>query len=157
MSFIIHSCRLTVRWCWPLRGVTQGLEWRNLSFTVSEPFLESLAPGEGGEMSLTFTSFPLSQTNNNPNMNRDAGLTREELERPPAASAVRDLRATLHHLLQVWLVCWMIQNHISDHRHFPFFQFWPSLAASSPWVSCSHLNYLDHQPMDMQGLNNLRV
>jgi len=66
---------------------------------------------------------------------RDAGLTREELERPPTASAIRDLRATLHHLLQ----------------------FWPSLAASSPWVSCSHLNYLDHQPMDMQGLNNLRV
>ena len=46
VSFIIHCCRLTVRWCWPLRGVTQGLEWRNLSFTVSEPFLESLAPGE---------------------------------------------------------------------------------------------------------------
>ena len=42
-----------------MRGVTQGLEWRNLSFTVSEPFLESLAPGEGGEMSLTFTSFSI--------------------------------------------------------------------------------------------------
>ena len=37
------------------------------------------------------------------NMCRDAGLTREELERAPAASAVRDLRATLHHLLQVWI------------------------------------------------------
>ena len=36
-------------------------------------------------------------------MCRDAGLTREELERAPAASAVRDLRATLHHLLQVWI------------------------------------------------------
>ena len=34
-------------------------------------------------------------------LHRDAGLTREELERPPTASAIRDLRATLHHLLQV--------------------------------------------------------
>lgn len=47
-----------------------------------------------------FLSFP-SEQKILKMMCRDAGLTREELERAPAASAVRDLRATLHHLLQV--------------------------------------------------------
>lgn len=66
---------------------------------------------------------------------RDAAIAREELERPPAATAVRDLRATLGHLGQ----------------------FWPSLAASSPWVAASHSEFLDMQPVDVTGLSNLRV
>lgn len=66
---------------------------------------------------------------------RTAGLDRAELERAPAPSAQRDIRATIQQLVQHW----------------------PSLEQSMAWVACSHLQYLEQQPLDIAGLSNLRV
>jgi len=63
------------------------------------------------------------------------GVAREELERIPAKQAVADITNT-------------IANHVV---------FWPQLSESSSWIGCSHLQYLDHQPLDINTISNLQV
>jgi len=63
------------------------------------------------------------------------GVSRSELERDPSNQAVEDISKT-------------IANHVP---------FWPQLSDSSPWISCSHLQYLDTQPLDITTIRNLQV
>jgi len=63
------------------------------------------------------------------------GVARAELERIPAKQAVSDITNT-------------IANHVS---------FWPQLSESSSWISCSHLQYLDQHPLDINTISNLQV
>lgn len=63
------------------------------------------------------------------------GVSRTELERMPSKQAIEDITKT-------------IANHVP---------FWPQLSESSSWIACSHMQYLDHQPLDITTIRNLQV
>jgi len=62
-------------------------------------------------------------------------LDRGELMRKPCPAAVASINATIGHQIK----------------------FWPCLSESSRWVSLSHMEFLDQNPVDISSMQNLQV